>query len=88
MTIEQAAVKTLSRLNLKDELSIDIIDLAIGSIIGFSAARRIIRSDDFPEYKEADLCDLLDEVEKMNINEMVNDFLEGSISNVDKQEEI
>lgn len=74
MTIEQAAVKALSSLNLKDELSIDIIDLAIVSIIGFSSARRIVRSDDFPEYKESDLIDLLDEVEKMNINEMVNDF--------------
>lgn len=78
MTIEQAAVKTLSRLNLRDELSIDIVNLAIVSIIGFSAARRIIKSDDFPEYKEGDLLDLLDEVEKMDINEMVNDFLEGS----------
>lgn len=75
MTIEQAAVKTLSRLNLKDELSQDIVDLAIVSIIGFSAVRRIVKTDDFPGYKEAYLFDLLDEVEKMNINELVNDFL-------------
>ena len=78
MTIEQAAVKTLSRLNLRDDLSIDIVNLAIVSIIGFSAARRIIRSDDFPVYKVDNLLNLLDEVEKMDINEIVNDFLEGS----------
>lgn len=75
MTIEQTAVKALLQLNLRDELAVDIVDLAIVSIIGFAAARRIIRSDDFPGYKEGYLLDLLDEVEKMNINEMVNDFL-------------
>lgn len=78
MTIEQAAVKTLSQLDLRDELSRDIVDLAIVSIIGFAAVRRIVNTTDFPEYKEGDLIDLLNEADHMNINEMVRDFLEGS----------
>lgn len=75
MTIEQAAVKALSYLNLRDDLAIDITDIAITSIIGYAAFRRIISSGDFPEDKELDLLTLKYEIENTNINELVRDFL-------------
>ena len=75
MTIEQATVKVLSQLNLRDELAIDCVNLAILSVIGFKAVRRIVKSNDSPDYKEENLLDLLDEIDHMNINELVSDFL-------------
>lgn len=75
MTIEQATVKVLSQLNLRDELGIDCIDLAIVSVIGYAAVRRILNSDNFPELIANELDDLIDELDHMNINEMVRDFL-------------
>lgn len=75
MTIEQATVKVLAQLNLRDELAIDCIDLAIVSVIGYAAMRKIVTNKSFPEYKEEDLLQLIYEIEHMNINEMVRDFL-------------
>lgn len=75
MTIEQATVKILAQLNLRDEIAIDCIDLAIVSVIGFAAVRRIVNSSGDIFAKDDDLRQLLDEIEHMNINEMVKDFL-------------
>lgn len=75
MTIEQATVKILAQLNLRDEIAIDCIDLAIVSVIGFAAVRRIINSSGDIFAKDDELRQLLDEIEHMNINEMVKDFL-------------
>lgn len=75
MTIEQATVKMLSSLTLNNELAKDMVDLAIISVIGYLAVRKIVNSDNFPEYKEADLIDLFHEIDHMDISEMVYDFL-------------
>lgn len=53
----------------------DILELCIRSIIGYDAFKRIVSTTDYPEYKESDLLDLLDEVKLMNINEIVEGFL-------------
>ena len=74
MTIEQAAVKTLAQLNLRDELATDIVDIAIVSIIAYSAIRRTLKVNDSSKYSDW-LTDLVYEVDHMNINEMVADFL-------------
>lgn len=74
MTIEQATVKVLAQLNLRDELAIDCIDLAIVSVIGFAAVRKIVNSSD-DVFAKDELNQLLYEIEHMNINEMVRDFL-------------
>lgn len=75
MTIEQATVKILAHLNLRNEIAIDCIDLAIVSVIGFAAVRRIVNSSGDIFAKDDDLRQLLDEIEHMNINEMIKDFL-------------
>ena len=74
MTIEQATVKILAQLNLRDEIAIDCVDLAIVSVIGFAAVRRIVNSSG-DIFAKDDLIELLYEIEHMNINEMVKDFL-------------
>ena len=75
MTIEQKAVQILSLCNPTSYLAQDVLDLAIYSIIGFHATKRIMNTTEFPEYKESDMLDLLDEMEHMNFREMVNGFL-------------
>ncbi len=84
MTIEQATVKMLRYLNLRDELAIDMIDLAIVSVIGYAAVSKIVNTTDFPENKEDDLIQLLYEIDHMNINELVADFLGGSNENTNQ----
>ena len=79
MTIEQATVKALSSLNLRDELAIDIINIAIVSVIGYAAVKRIYIEDaDCPDCIADDLNQLFYELEHMNVNEMVKDFLRGN----------
>ena len=84
MTIEQATVKMLASLNLRDELAIDMCDLAIVSVIGYAAVRRILNSDNFPVLITNELDDLFDELDHMNINEIVADFLGGSNENTNQ----
>lgn len=84
MTIEQATVKMLSSLTLSTELGNDMVDLAIVSVIGYAAVRRIVKSNDFPGYKEMDLLDLIDETDHMNIYELVSDFLGGNYENTNQ----
>lgn len=76
MTIEQMAVQFLSSCDLRSDLAQDVVDLAIYSIIGFHATKRIMNTTKFPEYKESDMLDLIEEMDHMNLNEMIKDFLE------------
>lgn len=64
MIIEQLAVQFLSSCNLKSDLAQDVVDLAIYSIIGFYATKQIVNTTDFPEYKESDMIDLLEEMDQ------------------------
>lgn len=82
MTIEQATVKMLRSLNLRDELAIDMVDLAIVSVIGYAAVRRILSTNDLLGNKAIDIAELLFETDHMNINELVSDFLGGSYESI------
>ena len=75
MTIEQATVKMLSSLTLGNELAKDMVDIAIFSVIGYLAVKEILNSADDVFKKYDDLIQLGDEIEHMDINEMVYDFL-------------
>ena len=77
MTFEQRAVQILSLCVPTSDLAQDVLDLAIYSIIGFNATKRIMNTTDYPEYKEADMEDLFDEMDHMNFREMVNGFLKA-----------
>ena len=74
-TIAKLALLALRRVNPSSELSSDIVLFLMVCVIGWVKTNRIMDKDDFPEYQQGDIYDLIDELNHIDISSLVDEFL-------------
>ena len=73
--IAKLALLVLRNVDSSNELTADIILFLMVCVIGWVKTNRIMNTDDFPEYKEAYIFDLIEELSSIDISSLVDEFL-------------
>ena len=74
--IAKLALLALRRVNPSNELSSDIVLFLMVCVIGWVKTNRIMNNGDFPEYQQADMINLMDDLKHISISSLVDKFLE------------
>lgn len=63
-----------------EEMSVEVVLFLMTCVIGWVKAYEIYDTTEFPEYKEADMEDLVNELNHISISSLVTEFLKENRS--------
>ena len=87
-TIARLALLALRGVEPSSELSSDIVLFLMVCVIGWVKTNRIMDTTDFPEYKEDDLANLIEELNHISISSLVDEFLKENDNEDNEQFEV
>lgn len=75
--IAKLALKVMRNVQPSCELSEDVILFIMTAVVGWVRTNRIVNTNNYPEYITDEICELINEINTIDISSLVDEFLEG-----------